>query len=87
MSFSDFLDNITDPYAVTSLVTELFDITKEFTEEVVDICKNEGVEVLKATPAAVKEIADITIPLVKPTPFNVARSAHTLNKVINDFKD
>ena len=84
MSFSDFLDNITDPYAITALVTDILDATQELAEELADTCMNEGVEVLKATPAAAKELADITMPIINPTPLNIARSAHTLHKMIND---
>jgi len=87
MSLSNFWDNITDPYAVTSLVTDIIGATVELAEDIVDTCMNEGVEVLKATPAAAKEMADIAMPIINPTPLNVARSAHTINKVINDFND
>lgn len=66
---------------------ELADITSEFIEEIGDICMDEGVEVLKATPAAVSELADIVIPLVKPTPYNVIRSVQTVDKVMADFRD
>ena len=66
---------------------EFAEITGEFIEDIADTCMNEGVEVLKATPAAVKEMSDIVIPLVNPTPLNVVRSIHTVDKVIKDFRD
>ena len=52
MSLADFWDNITDPNAIKDLITDIIDATVELSEDLADTCKNEGVEVLKATPAA-----------------------------------
>lgn len=87
MSLADFWDNITDPDAIKDLITDIIDATVELSEDLADTCKNEGVEVLKATPAAIKELADITIPIIAPTPLNIAKSAHTLHKVIKEIND
>jgi len=85
MSLSDFIHNITTPGALTTLVEDMSEITGDLIDELSHTCRNEGVEVLKATPAAVKEVTAITGPIVSPTPVNIARSAYSISKTIQDF--
>jgi hypothetical protein len=85
MSLSDFIYNITTPGALTDLVEELTQITAELVDELGETCRNEGVEVLKATPVALKEISEISSPIINPTPINIARSAYRISQNINDF--
>lgn len=50
MSFSDFLDNITDPDIIDMFFQDLKEATTEFKEELIDACRNEGVDMVRAGP-------------------------------------
>lgn len=84
MSLSDFFDNITDPYRVCMLIQDLLDCTTELAQDVIELCENEGVDVLKAAPAAVEELSGILLPLSNPTPVNILRSGRALKQALGD---
>lgn len=86
MSLTDFLDNITDLDVLCMFCEDLAGATAEFKAEVVDACQNEGVEMIKAAPAALKELSDIARPLIQPTPTNLMISSLALQRAIDDFR-
>lgn len=87
MGFSDFLDNITDLDSLSMLCRDIAGATTEFKEEMIDACRNEGVEMVRAVPPALKELSDIARPLVKPTPTNLIASSLALQQAIKDFRN
>ena len=84
MSLFDFLENLTDADWISWQLNELFDITREFGEDIVDLCSNEGVEIVKSTPEVAREIGVIVAPLSNPTPVTILCSCAALLKVVYD---
>lgn len=87
MGLSDFLDNITDLDTLHTFYSDLKGATSEFKEEIIDACQNEGVDMVRAAPAAIKEMADIARPLVQPTPTNLMASSLALQRTIDDLSN
>ncbi len=84
MSWSDFFDNITNPGFMAMKLDELLDITTEFAQDIIDLCENEGAEIVKATPAAIQEVSDILTPLWNPTPTTIMTAGYTLIQAFNE---
>jgi hypothetical protein len=84
MSLSDFWDNVTDPHRVGMLLEDLVDCTREFGRDMADLCENEGMEIVRETPAALAELGEILAPLHNPTPANVIRTGLALKRALSE---
>ncbi len=84
MSWFDFFDNITNPDFMAMMLEELVDITVEFAQDIVDLCENEGAEIVEMTPAAIQEVSEILTPLWNPTPRTIITAGYTLIQAFSD---